>query len=119
MSLLNFDIASLPLYTLTTVTATGATTLVAAPGAGQRIVVHNLRVYLLTNTTSQVESDFNGPGGMFFSQGLSIGTAPLSADLDGSPWALDTNTALTFACTLSAASTPTIRVQVLFQRVLR
>ena len=119
MSILNFDIASLPLYTVTTVTATGATTLVAAPGAGQRIVVHGLRVYLLTNTTQLVESEFNGTPGMFFSQGNSLGTSPLNIDLTGSPWALADNAALTYACTLSAASTPTLRVQVLFQRALR
>lgn len=119
MALLNFDTASLPLYTNTTVTATGATTLVAAPGAGQRLVIHHLRVYLLTNTTQQVESEFNGPPGMFFSQGNSIGTMPLNVDLTASPWAMDTNTALTFAATLGANSTPTIRVQVLFQRALR
>lgn len=117
MSLLNFDIASMPLYTSTAVTATGATTLVDAPAAGSRLVIHRLRVYLLTNTTQQVESQFNGA--LFFSQGLSLGTAPLDLNLDQCPWAMDTATALTFACTLAAASTPTLRVEVLFQRVQR
>lgn len=117
MSILNLDLASLPNYTASSIGATGATTLVAAPAAGRRIVVQRLRVYLLTTTTQNVESQFNG--GMFFSQGATQGTAPLDIDLVGTPWALDTATALTFACTLGAASTPSARVEVLFQIATR
>lgn len=117
MALLNLDTASLPLYTSSTISATGATTLVAAPGAGQRLAVHMLRVVLMTTTAGQVQSEFNAS--MFWNAGFSVGTLPLDRDLQASPWALDTDTALTFACTVSAASTPSLRVEVLFQRVLR
>ena len=53
-----FQSFALPYWTGTTQAATGATTLVAAPGAGLRIAVDGLRVVITTDTTLRIPFNF-------------------------------------------------------------
>lgn len=121
MALLDLVSASLPLATGLSITATGATSLVAAPGAGRQIAVQTMRVYLMTTTTGQVETAFldgtTTATPMFNAIGISLGAATLDRDMQASPWFLATNSALLFRCSVSAASTPTARVEVIYQIV--
>ena len=98
-------------WTTTAVAATGATTLVAAFGTNQSILVHQLRVVSLTVTTALVEFSFGDTTtvGHFYGAGTAAGTL-LEIDFGSRPWMLNTNAALVFAATVGAASTPTLRV---------
>lgn len=106
-----YDITN-DLFTTTAITATGATTLVAALGTGLSILVHQLRVVSLTVTTADVEISFNnsaGAAGHFYAAGTVIGEL-LNMDFASKPLILETNTALLVICSVGAASTPTLRV---------
>ena len=111
-SFLRFDDIRADVWTTTAIAATGATTLVAAPGTNAALYVDSLRVVSLTTTTALVEFSFGDTTtvGHFFGAGTGIGTI---LDLHfPKPWQLSTNSALSFAATVSAASTPTLRVTV-------
>lgn len=109
-SMQRYDDIRADVFTTSAITATGATTLVSAFGTNQAILVDHLRVVSLTVTTGQVEFSFGNTTtvGHFFGVGTGIGEL---LDLHFStPWQLATNSALVFAATVSAASTPTLRV---------
>lgn len=115
----NNNSTSIPDSTATSMGATGATTLVAAPGAGSRLAIDRIRVYLATNTTGLVEMSFReGASGSlkYRTYGNSIGTAPLSVDFTN-PWILDTATAFQAVCSVTAASTPTVYIDVSYRIV--
>jgi len=105
-----FDDVRSDVFTTSAITATGATTLVAAFGTNQSILVDQLRVVSLTATTAIVEFSFGNTTtvGHFFGAGTGIGEI-LNLQFT-KPWRLETNTALFFAATVGAASTPTLRV---------
>lgn len=105
-----FDDIRADVFTTSAITATGATTLVAAFGTNQAILVDQLRVVSLTSTTALVEVSFGDTTtvGHFYAAGAAIGTM---LDINfPTPWRLATNSALIFAATVGAASTPTLRV---------
>ena|SRR3990167_3310469 len=120
MPLLNLDSASLPKWTASSIAATGATTLVSAPGAGYAIAVQEVRVVGMTTTTGQVQGAFldgTTTARRLWHEGLSLGAVFLDRSMESAPLVLDTNTALQYACTVSAASTPSLFVEVCFQVV--
>ena len=102
---------SVPLFTATTFSATGATSLVAAPGAGYHIAVDGLRVVPTVDTSSDQDISFRSPDTttatlMFRSLSTLTDTASwFSADLQ-TPWVLPTNSALQAVLSITAASTP-------------
>lgn len=116
--LLDLVSASMPLHTSSAISATGATTLVSAPGAGKQIAVQAVRVWGMTNTTGQMQGAFfDGSAQRFWHVGISLGAALIDRDLQASPSLWNTNTALQYACTVSAASTPGLFVEVVYQIV--
>ena len=95
-------------FTGTSINATGATTPVAAQGAGTHIAVYFLRVVLTTSTAGYIETFVREATStaMFRSAAIgTVGAVTLVQALDN-PWVLSTNTALQFVSTISAASTP-------------
>lgn len=122
MAILDLVSASLPRWTASSIGATGATSLVAAPGAGKQIAVQAVRVWGMTNTTGQVQGAFldgTTTAQRLWHVGISLGAAFIDRDLQAAPWFLDTNSALQYACTVSASSTPTLFVEVCFQVVAK
>lgn len=97
-------------FTTTAITATGATTLVAAFGTNQSILVDQLRVVSLTTTTGQVEFSFGDTTTVGHFNGVGSGIGELMNLQFTTPWQLETNSALSFAATVSAAVAPSLRV---------
>ena len=108
MAILDLNFSSLPKWTSSSISATGATTLVSAPAAGYALAIHHIRVVSETTTSGQVQSVFldgTTASVRFWSEGISLGADFILRDLVN-PWVLDTASALQFACTVSASSTP-------------
>lgn len=117
MSLFERNYTTRTLYTSATMAATGATTLVAAPGGDISIVVHSLHVLLNTTTTGRQEVSFReGAGGAlrYRSHGISLGTIIFQKEFN-IPWIIDTNTAFLSVLSITAASTPGAEVTVGFR----
>lgn len=113
MSFLETKYTTLPLFTMPSITATGATSLVAAPGTNLSIVVHSLYATLMTTTTGRSEISFredsNGAS-QYRSRSTTVGEI-LSKEFT-IPWILETNTAFVGALSCSGASTPTVEITV-------
>lgn len=110
---------ALPYWTNASQAATGATTLVASPGAGLRIAVDGLRVTISTDTASRIPcwffEDTSTIQAFYSNQNLTIGASALNVDLQ-TPWLLQTNTALGFAIG-SMGSTPGVVVDIRYRVV--
>ena len=116
----NFQSFALPYWTGTTQAATGATTLVSAPGAGLRIAVDGLRVVITTDTTLRIPFNFyenTTTAGMFYGNQSATngGVVPLSMDLT-TPWLLQTNASLGFVIG-AMASTPGCAIEIRYRSV--
>ena len=122
MSLILSEYAGLPFWTSTTIGATGTTNLVAAPGAGVSLVVLKARVINFTNTTGFVDLQFVENATTTASRLRSLSSSIAAAPLDGlaqEPWLLDTNLSLDAVLSVTAASTPSVRVEICAQRLTR
>ena len=105
--------------TSSTIGATGATTLVTAPGTNQSLLLDSVIVTNKTTTTGIVEGFINQTttvGGIYFTSnpfGVAVtGGVPgviLSIDFTV-PWILETNAALSFIGSISASSTPALYI---------
>lgn len=119
----NSDKFGLPLYAATSFGATGATTLVAAPGTGVSIAVDGLYSFISVDTAGKHDSYFYAEtittGIMFRTlQAQTTGAVPLNADLQ-TPWMLETNSSLRCSMSLTAASTPGLHIAVRYRLVRR
>lgn len=112
----------LPLGTATSFVDTGATSLVAAPGAGLAIAVSHLYAIPITTTAGFNDLSFRQNGtttGLRMFTGawaLSAGSAILNMTFDP-PWLLDANQPLVAVLSLTTASTPTVYVNARYQLV--
>ena len=102
--------------------ATGATTLVAAPAAGNQIAVDWLRVDLRTDTTAFIESFFtwsDAAAPYFRTRATQTGTTtPLFIQFQD-PWILPSATSLGFNFSVTAASTGAATVTVGYRLLTR
>lgn len=121
MSVLLSENCGLPLYTSTTMGATGATTLVSAPAAGQSLLIHSLHVIPQTNTTGYMEVTFReGAAGSthFRTLSNSLGALAISRNLDV-PITVDTATSWQAIMSVTAASTPSVWIGIGYQVITR
>ena len=113
----------IPLATTTSFVDTGATSLVASPGAGFAIAVSNIHAIPITTTTGLNDLSWRQNGtstGLRMWTGafaLSAGTVIIDKAFDP-PWVLDANQPLVAVLSLTAASTPTVYINVAY-RILR
>jgi hypothetical protein len=119
-----FDAAftTLPLLTTSTIKATGATTLVAAPGAGKSICVFMVGGNNQTNSTGYAELALQeGAGGTlrFREYNNSLGTHFMDRNFLETPWILDTNTAFLVVASVTAASSPGAEITVQYRIIDR
>ena len=113
-------------HTSTTLTATGATTLVGAPAAGAAIAIDHIKILLTTDTSSRLDV-YLSPSLTAASIGRIYTNQTLSSSNDGialnqtynPPIVIDTATALLVMCTASAASTPGASVEVTYRILTR
>ena len=100
-------------FTSTTLGATGASTLVSAPGTNEVLEVFHIHAVNRTNTTGFIELSFrDGAAGnlMFPQYSQSIG---LIFDMDLTiPWRLTSAQAMQCVLSVTAASTPSVLVTV-------
>lgn len=102
---------------------TGATTLVAAPGAGKAIAVHHLFAVPITTTAGFNDLSFRNNGtttGIRMWTGnwaLSAGSSIVNKDFGQNPWILDPNVGLQAVLSLTAASTPSVTLNVVYRIV--
>ena len=114
----NRDSFSLPLNTQTTIGGTGATTMVAAPGAGKSIVLDMFRIQFRTDTTADIEcffrGDTTGSGRFRTLTNLTSTAMPIFVQLE-QPWILPSNSVLQFVLSVTAASTPAADIEVTYR----
>lgn len=112
----------LPLATVTSFVDTGATAAVAAPGAGYAIAVSHIHAMPVTTTAGFNDLSWRQNGtttGLRMWTGawaLSAGSAIINQTFDP-PWVLDANQPLIAVLSLTAASTPTVYINVRYQIV--
>lgn len=113
----------LPLNTTTTMGATGATTLVAAPAAGSSIVLDSLRITLTTDTSSRTDIWIHAAsltasaiGRSYTSMTLTAANGPTVVDKHyNPPLHLPSATALLATLSIAAASTPGASIEVAYR----
>ena len=111
------------LGTVTSFVDTGATTLVAAPGAGYALAVEAIHGMPVTTTTGLNDLSWRQNGtstGLRMWTGafaLSAGSAITDRTFDP-PWVLDANVGLMAVLSLTTASTPTVYINARY-RVVR
>jgi len=125
------DRFGLPQFTSTSVGATGSTNVVSAPGAGNALAIDSIRIFISTDTAGENDTFLRASSLTALSVTASSSNAmfrtlysqtqtTLALDTQLSePWILDTNTALVFALTISAASTPGAQVEVRYRILTR
>lgn len=122
MSMIQSEYATLPRWTSTTMGATGATNLVAAPGAGISIHVFEARYVNFTNTAGfadlRLVEGNTTTASRLRSLSNSIGAVPLD-NIKNTAFTLDTNASLDAVLSVTAASTPSILIEVGFQLITR
>ena len=122
MGLLDNNGTGRPLATVTSFVDTGATSLVAAPGAGLAIAVSHVHAMPITTTAGLNDLSFRNNGtttGLRMFTGafaLSAGSAIINQTFDP-PWVLDANVPFMAVLSLTTASTPTVYINVRYQIV--
>ena len=109
MSILTGAKLTRPAYTSTSLGATGATSLVSAPGSNNSLVIDFIHIVNQTNTTGQVEITLReGAAGSTHlrTYSFSLGAAPIDQLSLDVPLVVDSNAALQVVCSVTAASTP-------------
>ena len=118
MPLLENAFTTLPLFTTTTIKATGATTLVGSVGANLSVVILDINVNNQTNTTGYMEMTFReGAAGTLHYRmySPSTGANVFQKSFQMEPWILDTNASFYAVMSVTAASSPAAEVTVMYR----
>ena len=107
-------------WTATTMGATGATTLVSAPAAGSSTRILQIQVINQTTTTGFVELGFRDSDGTAYVRHVSNSLAASQVfEFGDKPWLLSTAGGLQAVLSVTAASTPSVRIAVQYETVSR
>ena len=112
--------ATLKLFTTTTMGATGATSLVAAPATGLAVAIFDIQAANQTNTTGFIELGFSptDAAAQFRKYNNSLGSDIIQINMID-PWILDTQTSFRAVLSVTAASTPSLRITVGYRILIR
>lgn len=118
MGLLENRYTTLPLFTASTIKATGATNLVSAPTAGKSVVILDVHLNNQTTTTGFQELSLReGASGplLYRAYAQTANQNIYQKSWRDNPWILDTATAFVAVCSVTAASSPGLEITVMYR----